>query len=120
MEEPVVVKPEVDSKNALINDGIVLLNRYGIDPSDARISHDKVTARKPSLVLTFVTSHFLEMIKNMVDNIIVIKPDQIKGKGDSLYIYATGRHIRKETVSITRIVLRSLSIINGFISLIHP
>jgi hypothetical protein len=40
---PVVVNPELDSKKALINDGIVPLRMYGRVPNDKKISHDSVT-----------------------------------------------------------------------------
>ena len=45
IEEPVVEKPDVDSKNASINDGIVPLRRYGKDPSKENKIHDITTAR---------------------------------------------------------------------------
>ena len=61
MEEPVVENPEVDSKNASINEGIVPLIRYGNVPNNEKIIHDKVTARNPSLLLKFFESASLEI-----------------------------------------------------------
>ena len=56
IEEPVVENPEVDSKNASINVGIVLLIRYGSVPISEKTIHDTVTARYPSLLLNFSLS----------------------------------------------------------------
>jgi hypothetical protein len=61
MEEPVVENPEVDSKNASINEGIVPLIRYGNVPNNEKIIHDEVTARNPSLLLKFFESASLEI-----------------------------------------------------------
>ena len=44
IDDPVVVKPEVDSKKASMTDGIVPLNRNGSDPNIVKKSHDNVTA----------------------------------------------------------------------------
>jgi hypothetical protein len=44
-DDPVVEKPDVDSKKASINDGIVPLIRYGKAPSTENNIHDRVTAR---------------------------------------------------------------------------
>jgi len=56
MDEPVVDNPDVDSKNASMNDGIVPLIRYGKAPSKEKIIHESVTARNPSLLLNFFES----------------------------------------------------------------
>jgi hypothetical protein len=53
IDDPVVEKPEVDSKNASINDGMEPLIRYGNAPNNENITHDSVTARNPSLLLNF-------------------------------------------------------------------
>jgi hypothetical protein len=61
IDEPVVENPDVDSKNASIKEGIVLLIRYGKDPSKEKITHDNVTDRNPSRLLNFSESAPLEM-----------------------------------------------------------
>ena len=53
-------KPEVDSKNASMNEGIVPLIRYGKAPNNEKTTHDRVTARYPSLLLNFFVSAFLD------------------------------------------------------------
>ena len=53
IEDPVVENPEVDSKNASINEGIVPLIRYGSVPKSEKTTHEIVTARNPSLLLNF-------------------------------------------------------------------
>ena len=53
--------PEVDSKNASINDGIVPLIRYGKVPNNEKITHDTVTERNPSRLLNFSESASREM-----------------------------------------------------------
>ena len=45
IEEPVVVNPDADSKNASMNDGIVLLKRYGRVPRMEKTIHEITTAR---------------------------------------------------------------------------
>jgi hypothetical protein len=45
IEEPVVEKPDVDSKNASINDGIVLLKIYGKVPRREKTIHEITTDR---------------------------------------------------------------------------
>jgi hypothetical protein len=45
------VKPDADSKKALINDGIVSLIRYGSDPKNVNKIQVIVTVRKESLLL---------------------------------------------------------------------
>ena len=62
MEEPVVENPDVDSKNASINEGIVPLIRYGNAPNNEKITHDKVTAINPSLLLNLSESAPLDII----------------------------------------------------------
>ena len=62
IEEPVVENPDVDSKNASINDGMVLLIRYGSVPIREKTIQDTVTARYPSLLLNFSGSAPLETI----------------------------------------------------------
>lgn len=62
MEEPVVENPDVDSKNASINEGIVPLIRYGNAPNNENITHDKVTAINPSLLLNLSESAPLDII----------------------------------------------------------
>jgi hypothetical protein len=51
IEAPVVVKPDADSKKALINDGMVSLIRYGSDPKSENKIQAIVTVRKESLLL---------------------------------------------------------------------
>jgi hypothetical protein len=61
-EAPVVEKPEVDSKKASINGGIAPLKIYGREPSTEKKTHDRVTDRKPSLLLNLEGSAFLDMV----------------------------------------------------------
>ena len=61
IEEPVVENPDVDSKNASINEGMVPLIRYGNAPNNEKMIHDNVTARNPSLLVNFSESASLEM-----------------------------------------------------------
>jgi hypothetical protein len=49
IEAPVVEKPDVDSKNASINEGMVLLMRYGRDPKSENKIQAIVTIKKVSL-----------------------------------------------------------------------
>jgi hypothetical protein len=84
MEAPVVEKPDVDSKKASMNEGIVPLIRYGKVPISEMIIHDKVTVRKPSLLLNFLRSDFRVMGFNAIARKAVMAADQMKGKGDSL------------------------------------
>jgi hypothetical protein len=61
IEDPVVVKPDDDSKNASTNEGIDPLRIYGNVPIKVRTSHDRDTDRKPSLMCTFSEEDFLEI-----------------------------------------------------------
>jgi len=79
-----VDNPEVDSKNASINEGIVPLIMYGKAPSNEKITHDRVTARNPSLLLNFAESASLEMKPKIAEERSVTAADQKKGEGDSL------------------------------------
>jgi hypothetical protein len=45
IEEPVVVKPELDSKKASMKEGIVPLRIYGRVPNTRKINHDSTTIR---------------------------------------------------------------------------
>jgi hypothetical protein len=74
-----VVKPEVDSNKASVKDGIVPLKRYGRVPNKVRITHERVTARYPSLLLDFSLSAFLEERYRITAGIKVIIADQING-----------------------------------------
>jgi hypothetical protein len=56
IDEPVVEKPEVDSKNASTNDGMEPLNMYGKAPRTEKTTHESVTERNPSLLLNFAES----------------------------------------------------------------
>ena len=106
IEAPVVVKPEVDSKNASINDGIDPLIRKGSDPRVVRIIQEMETARKASLLLIFSPADFLENMNRIMEMITEIKDDHRKGSADSLYTIATGRQTRNEIDSIKMMVLR--------------
>ena len=53
IDEPVVENPDVDSKNASINDGIVPLMRYGKEPSNEKITHERVTDKESIPVAEF-------------------------------------------------------------------
>ena len=56
IEEPVVEKPDVDSKNASTNECMEPLIIYGNAPSTEKNIHDNVTERNPSLLLNFAES----------------------------------------------------------------
>ena len=84
MEDAVVEKPDVDSKKASMNDGIVPLIRYGKVPISEMITHDKVTVRKPSLVLNLSRSVFRDIRWNATTRKAVMAADHMKGKGYSL------------------------------------
>jgi hypothetical protein len=51
IDAPVVVKPDADSKNAFIKEGIVSLIIYGSDPKSENKIQAIVTVRKESLLL---------------------------------------------------------------------
>jgi len=56
IEEPVVENPEVDSKNASTNEGMVPLKRYGSVPSREKTTHEIVTDINPSRLVNFAGS----------------------------------------------------------------
>lgn len=116
--EPVVVKPEVDSKKASTNEGIVWLKINGKVPKIENNNQDRDTDKTPSLIFIFMTGAFLEITKKATEIVIVITDDQRKGKGDSSYMCATGRQRRYAIVSINRIVLNILRTTSGLINLI--
>lgn len=61
MDDPVVVNPEVDSKKALMNEGIVPLIIYGRQPAREMTIHDNVTDRKLSRIFIEISFSFLEI-----------------------------------------------------------
>jgi hypothetical protein len=61
IDDPVVENPDVDSKNASMNEGIVPLIRYGKVPSNEKMTHDIVTERNPSRLLNFAESASLDI-----------------------------------------------------------
>jgi len=115
---PVVVKPDDASKNVSTNEVIALLNIYGKLPNAENKIQEIDTVRKLSLILIFMTGVSFEIKKNMTETVIVTIDDQRKGYGDSLYMYATGKQSRNETVSMNRIVLNILRMTSGLINLI--
>jgi hypothetical protein len=118
MEEPVVVKPEADSKNASINDGIVLLIRYGKVPNREKTIHEITTARYPSLLLNLSASAFLPVRKKSPEIVRDNEAENRKGERGSLYISETGMQNRYANVSISSILLNILRINSGFINFI--
>jgi hypothetical protein len=86
IEDPVVVKPDDDSKKASTNEGIVPLKIYGRAPMSEKIIHDNVTEIKPSLLLSFSSFAFPDTPKKMKKSKIEIPEERIKGKKDSLYM----------------------------------
>lgn len=84
MVEPVVVNPEEDSKNASINEWIVLLKRYGNVPKAEKIIQERVTEINPSLLETFLKEISFDRKKQIKAAIDVIRADQIKGSDGSL------------------------------------
>jgi hypothetical protein len=79
-----VENPDVDSKTASINDGMVPLNKYGIEPRIENTIHDNVTDRYPSLLLNLPVSAFRETKYSKAEIAEVISDDQRNGNGDSL------------------------------------
>lgn len=77
-------KPDVDSKKASTNDGIVLLKRYGREPNIENNSQAIVTVRKVSLLL--ISSVFAFLLKNRKSRYMrpVKTDDQRNGRRDSL------------------------------------
>jgi hypothetical protein len=61
MEDPVVVKPEVDSKKAFMNDGIVSLKMKGNDPARERMIHPNDTDINPSLFVIVIFAALFEI-----------------------------------------------------------
>jgi hypothetical protein len=45
MDDPVVVKPDTDSKNASINEGMAPERRYGKEPIRLSVNQEMVTVR---------------------------------------------------------------------------
>lgn len=83
MEEPVVVKPEQDSKKASVKEDIEPLKMKGRVPNRITANHDRVTARNPSLfVILLITTFLVRKYKNL-DNIRTIIEDQRNGNRDS-------------------------------------
>jgi hypothetical protein len=78
------VKPDVDSKNALINEGMVLLIRYGRDPKSVNRIHAIVTVKKVSLLLISSVLTFLLKKRKTRKKNPVTTDDRIKGRKDSL------------------------------------
>jgi len=78
------VNPDVDSKKALINEGIVLLIMYGRDPNTENKIHDITTTRKVSLML--ISSGFAFLLSNLKSKYReqVTTDDQRNGRRDSL------------------------------------
>jgi hypothetical protein len=74
----------VDSKTASINDGMVPLNKYGIEPRTENTIQDNVTDRYPSLLLNLLVSAFRERIYSNAEIAEVTKDDHRNGNGDSL------------------------------------
>lgn len=48
MEQPVVVKPDIASKKALVTDTGLSLSMNGIIPNAEKIIHTRVVSRNPS------------------------------------------------------------------------
>jgi hypothetical protein len=84
IEAPVVEKPDADSKNASINEGIVPLIRYGSDPNSENKIQDIVTVRKVSLLLISSVLTFLVKKRKSRYKKPVTSDDQRNGKRDSL------------------------------------
>jgi len=117
-EDPVVVKPEQDSKQASVKEGMEPLNRKGKVPNRITINHESVTERNPSLFVIFTIFTLPVRKYSPPDNIKVTAEDQRNGNRGSLNINATGKHESNEIVSINRITLNILSITKGLINFI--
>jgi hypothetical protein len=72
----------------------------------------------PSLELTLLISALRAIVKKITARRSVTPAEYRNGRADSLYMILTGRHKRKEILSIKRIVLSILMMINGLISFI--
>ena len=59
IEAPVVVKPDMVSKNALVKEGILPVNKYGSDPNKLIHNQPPTTIKYPSL---FLISAFLSSL----------------------------------------------------------
>jgi hypothetical protein len=84
IEAPVVEKPDADSKNALINECMVLLIRYGRDPKSENKNQAIVTIIKVSLKLILLVFTFLLKKRKSRYKKPVTTDDQRKGNRDSL------------------------------------
>lgn len=84
IDAPVVVKPDVDSKNALINEGTILLIRYGRAPNSENKIQAIVTTKKVSLLLILLISAFLLKKRKTRYKKLVTADDHRKGSRDSL------------------------------------
>jgi hypothetical protein len=84
IDEPVVVNPEADSKNASMKQGTDPLRINGKVPRQIRTNQDEDTAKKPSLLLIFSDEVFLDIVNKITESRTDIKDDQRKGSGDSL------------------------------------
>jgi len=83
IEEPVVEKPDVDSKKASMNEGITPLKRYGKAPIIEKRVQEMVTTKYPSLLVNLFVSASLEIMWNMTESNAVMAEDKRNGKNGS-------------------------------------
>jgi hypothetical protein len=100
IEAPVVVKPEIVSKKALVNSGIAPVRTKGKDPNRLNMNQLSVTTRKPSL-FPKILSGFLEskISERAPPRVIKVETPNIK-ESLSLYIKDTGMAKAINTASI--------------------
>jgi hypothetical protein len=89
MDDPVVVKPEIVSKNAFVKDGIQPLIKKGRAPKKEITSQLNVTIKYPSRLAIFFRSFLFENPLKTSAVTIIIKTEISKGKSGSSNHHAT-------------------------------
>jgi hypothetical protein len=81
IDEPVVVNPDMDSKNALVNEGIAPEKMYGKQPIRLINNHDNVTVRYASfLVIAILLLLFSVNIYKTIPTTQAMIEENKKGK----------------------------------------
>tara|TARA_B100000378_G_scaffold206268_1_gene169538 strand:- start:218 stop:613 length:396 start_codon:yes stop_codon:yes gene_type:complete len=99
--DPVVVIPDMLSKNESMNDKLRSENINGKHPKIAMLSHDKTVKRKACCKFNFLSSSELASTKSIPIN-IVIEAEDIKVLFFSSNISCTIKGININTPNITR------------------
>ncbi len=82
MDDPVVVKPETDSKNAFVKEGMAPEKIKGKHPTKLMYNHEKVTRKNASFRFIESSELFLVAIKS--ENPITPEINEAYKKGDIL------------------------------------